>query len=118
MDLKVNKRILAIEDFQSKPFVQGGDVFEIMRRIIKLGNYLQCANIVSLNTYRTIKSKPPINAGEDRFAGWKFAIDARMLFTKKSDYLREIRGNALEWQRFSSHVYAKSKWQPPFLIDL
>jgi hypothetical protein len=113
MDLTVNKRILAMEDFRSKQFVQGGDVFEMMRRIIKLGNYLQCANIVSLNTYRTIKSKPPINAGEDPFADWQFAIDARMLFTKKSDYLREVRENALEWQRFSSHVYATPIYATP-----
>lgn len=109
MDLTLNRAIVAMEDYQSKQFVQGGDVFELMRRLIKLGNYLQCAHIVSLNTYSTIKGTPPINAGEDPFADWQFAKDTRKSLTDKSKYMLEIRGNALEWQRFSFHVYAKLK---------
>lgn len=101
--IKLNTAITSGSDLLTKHAKQGGDIFEYMRRLIKVGNYLQCANIVSLATYSKLNFNENTNqAATDPFITWAAAKGFRDDIDKMSKTIVAVEANYKEWERFAT----------------
>jgi hypothetical protein len=80
---------------------ENGAIWEYMRRLIKVGNYLQCADIVSFATYTHLQTSPSESeAGKDPFLNWEFAKTIRANVLGMSDLVDSVELNYQEWVKF------------------
>lgn len=96
----LNKAKVKADDMWERQSKQGGVVFEFMRRLVKVGNYLQCAEIVSLATYNEAGFKRDVRT-VDPFQSWDIAIQHRKFLQKASDLQSEATLNYGKWETFA-----------------
>ncbi|MFT5708554.1 MAG: hypothetical protein ACI9ES_002857 [Oceanospirillaceae bacterium] len=98
----LNSAAISAAELIEKHSKQGGDIFEFMRRLVKVGNYLQCANIISVATYSQLKCNPTKNqAVTDPFLSWDLAIEYRERITHMSNLRNEVEINYAKWENFA-----------------
>ena len=97
----LNKAKVKSEGMWERQSKQGGAVFEFMRRLVKVGNYLQCASIVSLATYNEVGIQRSEGAESDPFKQWQTSIDYRKYIQEMSDFQSEADINYRNWDAFA-----------------
>ncbi len=99
--IELNKQSIDGAKLLDKNLGQGGVIFEFMRRLIKVGNYLQCADIISLATYNHLGfNHKKINECNDPFKDWIAANEYRQNIKIWSDLINENAKNYKRWEQF------------------
>jgi hypothetical protein len=97
----LNSAKVSADELQKKHCAVGGDIFNFIRRIIKVGNYLQCANIISRATYGQLKCNTQTDqTTTDPFLNWDFAIYSRGSAKEMDDLISLVEKNYIAWNDF------------------
>ncbi len=78
---------------------QGNEVFEFMRRLIHVGNYIQCAGIVEQATFISLNGQGVTDPG-DVLLRWQGAKDYRKSLKEISDIVEEVESNYAQYEKF------------------
>jgi hypothetical protein len=99
--ITINSAAISGRKLIRKHSAKGGDIFEFMRRLVKVGNYLQCANIISLATYSQLECNQQNVKRTDPFLNWDFATAQRKEIAKMSALRDEVETNYKTWEVFA-----------------
>ncbi len=87
---------------------QGGAIFEFMRRLVHMGNYIQCAHLIHEGTFHVLKNNTNAvavdGAGRDILKDWTGAAYYRERLKKVSEYLQDCERHFLILQALATEA--------------
>ncbi|NOQ63544.1 MAG: hypothetical protein GQ582_03430 [Methyloprofundus sp.] len=115
--VKLSENLKQIKDDADKKWKvasqQGGEVFEFMRRLIHVGNYLQCAGIIQEATFASLGATSSVqtnsNPNRNPLAHWSGAQGYRKPLQEISDVLEEADINYKVFNNVFRQVATKFK---------
>ncbi len=96
---KCNNAKVKSDEMWERGIKQGGAVFEYIRRLVHIGNYLQCPAILSAATFNKLQANSVINPG-DMLGTWRGATAYRDKCQNISDIIHDKNSNYESWERF------------------
>ncbi|BCG63645.1 MAG: hypothetical protein methR_P1373 [Methyloprofundus sp.] len=78
---------------------RGGAVFEFMRRLVHVGNYLQCAGIIQEATFASLNKGGTVDPGDVLYR-WEGAQEYRRSLKEISDVIEKENANYVKAKRF------------------
>lgn len=97
----LNKIKVSSDELWKTAVSQGGPVFEYMRRLVHLGNYLQCAHIISMATFTKMSGSLLTDPGDILLKYCQDITESdRKYLQVWSDIIKEKNNNYENWERF------------------